>query len=62
VIGVVVVVAVEVEVEDLRIGVIPVIHMLILVEWTHVILEILVMLGQLILVICEETHVIPEVE
>jgi hypothetical protein len=60
VIGVVVVVAVEVE--ELRIGVIPVIHTLILVEWTHVILEILVMLGQLILVICEETHVIPEVE
>jgi hypothetical protein len=50
------------EVEEGQIGVIPVIHAMILVEWTHVILEILVMLGQLILVICEETRVMQEVE
>jgi hypothetical protein len=49
------------QVEQGRIGVILVIHAVILVEWTRVILEILAMLGQLILVICEEIHVMLEV-
>jgi hypothetical protein len=59
-IGVAVVVEVE-QVERRQIGVIRVIHAVILVEWTRVIPEILVMLEQSILVICEEIHVMPEV-
>jgi hypothetical protein len=45
-----------------QIGVIPVTRAMILVEWTHAIQEILVMLGQLILVTYVETRVMPEVE
>jgi hypothetical protein len=51
-----------VQVEQHRIGVILVIHAVILVEWTHVTLEILATLAQLILVKCEQIHVMQEVE
>jgi hypothetical protein len=56
-------VAVEVvQVEQHQTGVIPVTHAVILVGLTHVILEILAALGQLILVKCEQIHVMQEVE
>jgi hypothetical protein len=50
-----------VQAEQGRIGLILAIHAAILVEWTPAILEILVMWGQSILVICEEIRAIPEV-
>jgi hypothetical protein len=47
-------------VEQGQIGVILVIHAVILVEWTHVILETHAVLVQLILVTCAQIHVMPE--
>jgi hypothetical protein len=51
-----------VQVEQHQIGVILATHAAILVGLTHVILEILAALGQLILVKCEQIHVMQEVE
>jgi hypothetical protein len=58
---VVVVVVEVVQVEQHQIGVIPVTHAAILVGLTHVILEIRAASGQLILVKCEQIHVMQEV-
>jgi hypothetical protein len=50
-----------VQVEQHQIGLIPVTHAAILVGLTHVILEIRAASGQLILVKCEQIHVMQEV-
>jgi len=50
-----------VQVEQHQIGVIPVTHAAIPVGLTHVILEIRAASGQLILVRCEQIHVMQEV-
>jgi hypothetical protein len=51
-----------VRVEQHQIGVIPVTHAVILVGLTHVTLEILAASRQLILVRCEQIHVMPGAE